>query len=187
MKPIITLMNRVRIRSVVNSITHVPSKLNKMNKDKIFLIQGVYTYVDFTFDPELDFENVLANLIDNEDELETWLKSIIEPIVLVAEYYGFIKFIGDDRKNGIGLIMDQFGQAVISSVNMTEESLRFCKKYDDRDDLVVYEFEKYGNHWNGSYSGSAAGYGLSECVVHFTDELGPIPKPVLALINKDNN
>ena len=159
-----------------------------MNKDKIFLIQGVYTYVNFTFDPELDFENVLANLIDNEDELKAWLKLVTETIVLVAEYYGFIKFIGDDQENGIGWLMDQFGQAVISNVNMTEDSLRFCKKYEDRDDLVIYEFKKAEKDcWTGYYCGSAVGQGLSDCVIKFTDELGPIPKKMLALINKDNN
>lgn len=157
-------------------------------KDKIFLLKGVYTYVDFDFDPDLDFENVLANLIEDEEELEAWLKSIIEPIVLVAEYYGFIKFIDNDLKNGIGWLMDQFGQAVISNVEIADNSLHFWKKYENRDDIIVYEFEKVDEDcWTGSYYGSAVGQGLSDCVIKFTDELGPIPKRMLELLNKENN
>lgn len=51
-----------------------------------------------------------------------------------------------------GIMLDKWGEAVISDFTETQERVMFQKKYDKEDRLIIFEFtENTGDFWIGKY------------------------------------
>ena len=44
----------------------------------------------------------------------------------------------------IGEMFDNFGQSILSDIQMSLDELRFVKKYNDRKDIIRYRFHRQG-------------------------------------------
>lgn len=64
-----------------------------------------------------------------------------------------------------GVMVDDFGDSVLTQVVILPDSFSFTKKYERRPDLIHYAFRKEGSLWVGGYTGSATGRGGAKCII----------------------
>ena len=64
-----------------------------------------------------------------------------------------------------GNVNDHYGDAVLSGIELTDNSLRFIKMYEKRDDPINFNFKRRGGWWVGEWEGSIVGRGLAHCVL----------------------
>lgn len=65
-----------------------------------------------------------------------------------------------------GEMQDQFGHSRLSRIQVSDLEISFTKKYDRRDDEILYKFRiKDGNSWIGEYNGDMVGSGTSRCII----------------------
>lgn len=98
-------------------------------------------------------------------------------------YYGAF---GPNPENGeelVGVTKDEYGEAELSDIKISENQLSFTKKYNHRDDLIFYAFQKQPNGtWEGKYQGDKVGEGETHCVLtqvtedFFTPKLDEVEK-----------
>lgn len=65
----------------------------------------------------------------------------------------------------IGRTQDKFGVADLFGVNVGKSTLKFAKKYVERDDVIQYTFRRQGQLWIGEWSGDAVGEGTAQCIL----------------------
>lgn len=65
-----------------------------------------------------------------------------------------------------GEMQDHFGRSRLSEIRVSDTVVSFTKKYERRDDEILYTFKiKDGNSWIGEYNGDAVGSGTSRCII----------------------
>lgn len=83
-------------------------------------------------------------------------------------YAGVIERFPPQYPQGVycGHMLDDFGPAIIENVWLTEDQLRFRKRYERRDDVIEYSFTRQEDGtWAGEYSGEKTGRGYSRCIL----------------------
>lgn len=117
-------------------------------KKKLFLVQGIFFTKDYAMgighDPEIG-ERVVVN-----------------PAVFRTMFSGVIKFIEEAAKYE-GALKDHYGTSILFDIELSEDKFVFRKKYEHRRDTILYQLEKRGDIWLGSYGGPAVGFGAAKC------------------------
>lgn len=142
----------------------------------MFLIQGIF----FTQDSRLGIAN----------DPEIGPRVSIEPVIIRCMYGGLLKvpdLLDSSTPYGEGALHDQYGNSLLTAVELTEERLRFYKQYDNRSDSITYDFHKEGNIWIGSYGGSMVGVGASRCILTPMEKEFWHPKGLEEFFKKDPN
>ena len=68
-----------------------------------------------------------------------------------------------------GQLIDSYGASQIGG-RMTDDSLKFGKKYTDRDNIIHYKFKKQGDFWIGEYDGIFSDSGEAKCLTTLLEE-----------------
>ncbi|MBL7058674.1 hypothetical protein ISS03_05055 [Patescibacteria group bacterium] len=88
----------------------------------------------------------------------------------------------------IGGMNDHFGYSLLSNVHVSEQELRFVKKYTDRKDTIQYEFIRQDDGaWIGSYSGIYVGRGSAKCILTEVQKSFFLPPNKRRIINKKSS
>lgn len=115
---------------------------------KLFLIQGLF------------FANDYIMGISHDPEIGE--RATINQAMFRTMFAGVIRF-SEDYPGGEGALLDHYGTSILSEVELTDDKLSFKKRYDHRRDIILYELNKSGDCWAGSYSGNAVGTGAVKC------------------------
>jgi hypothetical protein len=116
----------------------------------MFLIQGLFFTKDYIMRIGLD--------------AEIGERVLLQPAMFRTMFSGIIK-LPKDSIGGEGALMDVFGNSILTEVNLSDESFSFVKKYDRRNDIIQYKFQREGEFWVGNYSGPAVGKGAVRCIL----------------------
>jgi hypothetical protein len=97
-------------------------------------------------------------------------KPVEGTVAVVKKCLGQFQFAGVIERDPWGVLSggmnDVFGEAELSDITIVEQTLRFKKKYVDRDYVIQYEFTKQPDGtWSGSYASAATGTGQARCVL----------------------
>ncbi len=74
-------------------------------------------------------------------------------------------FAGVLSENHDTFMTDTFGLSRIFRVRITPTTVEFTKKYERRNDEIVYRFKRRNRICRGSYEGEAVGCGKARCVI----------------------
>ena len=65
-----------------------------------------------------------------------------------------------------GVMTDKYGDSTLSDGRfLSEDTLEFTKRYDQRDSEIRYSFKREGTFWVGEFSGEKAGSGKANCTI----------------------
>jgi|SRR3989344_2050983 len=81
-----------------------------------------------------------------------------------------------EQEELIGQMIDDFGEAIVSNIEIAPDVLSFTKRYTHRPDDIHYSFKRNGAFWSGTYSGAAVGGGTANCILtQVPDEFFALP------------
>lgn len=122
---------------------------------KLFLIQGLF----FTRDYALSVKH----------DPEIGERVAMDQAVFRTMFSGVIKFIEESAKYE-GALTDHYGSSILFDIELSEDKFIFKKRYEHRRDVILYQLEKDGDVWIGSYGGPAVGAGAVRCQLIPVDE-----------------
>jgi len=92
------------------------------------------------------------------------------PIEGITPFGGFFvnNFYGTDDNFFVGLLADDYGLSKIKGIYFEKDKIRFEKDYQNREDIINYDFEfnKKKNIWLGNYNGEKSGKGKAICEIN---------------------
>lgn len=118
----------------------------------VWLIQGVF------------FQN--GNWRDLEEG-----QAVVVTAMIRSMYAGAFGPDPDNPEKLVGRMFDEYGEAELSNIVLTETIFSFTKKYRRRTDLIYYSFIKREDGiWFGGFEGDAVEPGESHCVLQKVSE-----------------
>lgn len=83
-------------------------------------------------------------------------------------------------------MQDTFGASLLMNIRITEDEVRFIKKYEQRADHIHYTFAKKDrNSWIGEFTGERCGTGISRCVITEVPEEFFDPRALMQALGRD--
>ena len=109
---------------------------------------------------------------------------VIERGLIYGMYAGIIRVDPKNSRRLIGGMNDHWGESVLSGIVFVDGiKLSFLKKYDHREDTILYSFKaKDGITWIGEYEGEIVGKGLSRCIITEVDDSFNDPSNLMKLL-----
>lgn len=101
--------------------------------------------------------------VKHRAESEGGVGVFMQPGIMSHMWSGVIWTTEDDKLTGE--LLDDFGDSVLTNIEITDDKLSFTKRYHQRGDDIQYTFAKVRKHWVGEYSGDAVGKGTARCIL----------------------
>ena len=126
-----------------------------MQQSVAYLIQGFF------------FQKRQSLGVQMVSEAHGGVRTVVHEAMVRSMFAGVIFFDRGGTTEWSGLMGDPYGDSELNEVSLVEKSsLRFVKKYDNRQDLILYSFafDEPSGMWVGGYSGIATGKGFAKCI-----------------------